>query len=338
MALVLLAPSTAWSYAPAPVRNDTPRPLVEVRGAATVRDARVSVRCATQTFVTRESHCTLRATFELVADDELSVTVSPIATTRFDDAPAARERTLAAGLHTRVTVETGVDVTTHARLRNGPWILPPMVVRHPLFGDSEGLVQEDGTNERIVVGGPAVTVTGPVLDAQGDGVRITARATEGTRPAHRTVDHASIERRLHVAMVLPARHTAVGPMRLGGPVLAGGARFRWDPSEHARATLRVGYEVSLWEYGFLHTAVETDFESLFESLTLDIASPNVLLIIPSFRAGAGVVFRQLGHRDPDLAVRLRAGANLFPGGLDVDADWWPSLNAWTLSLTGRIGL
>ena len=120
---------------------------------------------------------------------------------------------------------------------------------------------------------------------------------------------------------------------VGGDVgtVAGGAR-------NDRPMLRVAYEAGLGPWVFVSASFETDFDSILQSAVIDVATPQVLIFLPSLRAGTGVVARQLGPRDADVGVRLRLGASMFAAGGDVDFDYWPAIDEWTMTGALRISL
>lgn len=139
------------------------------------------------------------------------------------------------------------------------------------------------------------------------------------------------ERRLTVVLALPAPANAGGTFHPGGPVIGIGGRDE-------RVLLRAAYEASLGSHVFLSLSFETDLDSIFQAAVVDVASPQFLIFLPSLRAGGGVVARQLGPRDPDVGARLRLGGNLFAAGVDLDLDYWPSLDDWSVAVAGRISL
>lgn len=345
-AALLALPSVAPGYSVAPAVTREPSPSVHVVGAAEVRDLRVTVRCASSTLLERVARCRVEARYELVAAERTTLTINalPDEAVRFDGA-AATARTLDPGGSTRVTVSATRSIETRTTLREGPFVIPPMFLRHLLFGDTAGVERHPGVGAVVPFSGESVTVVGAVaLDASGGGVEVHAipsavTVTSGRDPTRRPGpgEHGPVERRLTVSMVVRARTPSAGPLRHGGPVLAAGARSAFS-TDRARFLLRGAWEASLWEYAFLSASVETDFESLYESVLVDLSSPSLAVVIPSVRAGVGLVGRQLGPRPADFALRLRVGANPLPVGVDVDFDYWPAIQGWTLSIAGRVSL
>lgn len=339
----------AWAYADEPVVTRPPVPLVHIDGEATVRDMRAVVRCDTRWFLERTAECTVRARFEVVARGALTFVVNERAAgdeVRFDGRRTVGTR-LESGGHVQVEVSARRTFSTRLRWKNGPWVLPPMVSRHPFLGDTEATEHRGGDASIALCGGGAVTYEGEVaLDAQGDR-RVRSAAWQGsgavmaTTPVLRTESEGGGERAqesvMGVSMSLAGREDHRGVFQNGGPVLSLGARSPLQ-GEGLRFLLRGAYEVGLAEYFFGSVSVETDFESVFESFVVDVASPELLIVIPSFHAGVGMVARQLGTRPPDFGLRLRVGGGIPSVGGDVDFDYWPEISGWTLSTVFRLGM
>lgn len=345
-----VAPLSASGYALPMVRTGPPDASVQITGAAEVRDVGVTVRCTAQGLFERGARCEVTGRFEVVALEQARVVSAslPGESVGFDGTPGVVARTLAAGERTRVTVSAVKEFETATRIEGSPWVFAPMVIRHPFLGESAVLQRREGSAAVVLFAGPSVTVVGDVaLDADG-ARRVVVSAGAATIPTPRrgrgsdepTVaesERRSTEQRVTVGMSIAPRPSARGPLRNGGPVLAMGARLPLSgQAEPDRFLLRGAWEASLWEYLFVSASVETDFDSVFESVVVDVASPSVAIVVPSFRAGVGLVARQLGPRPADFALRLRAGGNFFPLGADVDLDYWPSIDGWTLSVTGRM--
>ncbi len=340
----LASPARASAYAPEPEVTRAPSATVHVVGEATIRDAHATVRCSAHTLFWRSARCQIEARYEVLARGDVTLDASAMAAdvVRFDGA-AGRTSNLRAGQSVRVTVSARRELEVRRRWSGGPWVQSPMVTRHPFLGDTQGVELRGDSGAVVLLSGEALTVDGALtLDSDGDGeVRIAGGASEepfyaGERARPRAEPEAptSIARSVIVTLSLPAPREASGPLRNGGPVLALGWRGPLNEGD-GRFLLRGAWEVSLYEYAFISASIETDFDSLMESFVVDVASPGLLVIVPSVRVGAGVVARQLGPRPADFALRLRAGANLLPAGGDVDFDYWPATGSWTLSVTGR---
>lgn len=340
--LVLLAPGAAFGSAMAVRMESAPMADVHVVGPAEVDNVRIEVRCSARRWAEWSATCKTRATFDVIAGGSLTMTAMASVVDDVDLGAPGVARTLAAGERATVTVTSTRWLKTTTTWRE-PFILGPMIARHPYLGASKDLEHHAGIGEIALVSGGELTLTGaPVLDdrARGEVVVAVARAEASVDPDGVPRSHTLgspdeggplRERRWTVTMTLPARDPVHGLLRAGGPVLALGIR---DES----FLVRGGWELGLGEHMFLSAALETDFSSILESVVIDVATPELLVLIPSLRVGTGVVARQLGDRDADAGVRLRAGANVFAIGTDVDFDYWPAIDGWTLSATGRFSL
>ena len=151
------------------------------------------------------------------------------------------------------------------------------------------------------------------------------------------------ERRVTVTLALPPRDSVHGFVRAGGPVLAYGVRYSDVFTSGLeglkdRGLVRGAWELGLGERGFVSAAIETDFDSVFESIVFDVATPDLMLTVPSLRVGGGLVARELGPRDADLGLRMRVGASVMLVGADLDLDYWPAIDDATLTSTLRVSL
>lgn len=330
---------------PMPPPRD-PSPYVRVTGPAEVRDAKVAVDCAARRIFEISAGCKVKATLAVAATGPVTLHAM-IGVDEIDLGAPGHERALAAGEVATITIVARRSLSTSYTLRNGPFIIAPMVARHMFLGSSATQRRVGGEAALALVSGGELVLGGaPALDADGDGrVTITLEREEvevdrasghtpwGPRPPVREGEESAWvrERRLTVRLAIPARANASGLLHHGGPVLAGGVR---DDS----FLLRGAYEVSLGEYVFLSASVETDFDSIIESLVIDVSTPEVIVFLPSLRLGTGVVARQLGPRPADVGVRLRGGGNLAAIGLDMDLDYWPAIDDWTVTGTFRVSL
>ena len=84
--------------------------------------------------------------------------------------------------------------------------------------------------------------------------------------------------------------------------------------------------------------VETDLDSLYESLLVEFSLPGLIFAVPGLGVGVGAVARQLGDRDADAALRVRVSAQWFAVGLVADFDYWPVLGRWTGVVRARVSL
>jgi len=124
----------------------------------------------------------------------------------------------------------------------------------------------------------------------------------------------------------------------GGPVLALGTRLDLSDEDDRRFLFRGAYELAVASYFIGSVSFESDFDSIYESVVIEAASPELLIVLPSLSAGVGFVARQLGNRDADAGLRLRTGINFIAVGVTMDFDYWPTIGDWTAVIAGRISL
>ncbi len=301
-------------------------PSVEVEGSVAATDAAVTVRCTAQGDAVA---CELTASYRLAADDDGPARV------RFrgpglevDRAPAPIARTLAPGESADIRLRWRRGLSREPReidhpfdFGAEPFAFSGLRARHPWLG--EGVSRAPG-GERAVVSvlGGARVESAPALrlDA-GEAARVDVRVNEGITVA--------IDTRLPAAPVILHGGPFVG---LNGWVGAAGH----PPGPRAR--LAAGYELGITELFVASLAFETDFRAIAQALVIEIVSPQVWFVAPSASAGIGVVARQLGDRDADAALRLRAGLSWPVVGFVFDADYWPAVGGWTLAFGARLGL
>jgi hypothetical protein len=335
--LLLWTASAAASADPPP-----PPPLAHlwVAGEATVRDLRVTVRCAAIEGGGVGARCRLASRYTLEAAGPVMLRPryggargpeGEPGALRVDGAPLGGERVLAGGEAVRVGVEA-TRVMQASRRR--PFLLPPNRARHPLLGDDAGAWRAPPALGAPLADGPRVRLEGPVhADVEPGPARVTigGEAVRGVRALD--VERATVR------LTLPRPPSPGSPVQHGGPALGLGARLRFQvPDDEGRWLLRVGYELAFFEHLIGSVWLETDFESVMEVLQVELALPQVLFLIPSAAVGVGVVARQLGPRAPDAALRLHVGWNVFALGMSGDFDYWPALGGWTGSLSVRVSL
>ncbi len=215
------------------------------------------------------------------------------------------------------------------------WILSPLRARHLVLGDGHDVRREGENAYGDLVVGDAIALEGDVaVDVQ---VPAAIAVNFGGRP----VDGVSRVSAAHDGLLLTVRVEPEGepfPIQHGGPVLGVGARFDLADEENTLVTLRGAYELAVADHFIGSVSFETDFESIYESLVIETASPELLVLLPSVAAGIGVVARQLGDRDADAALRLRLGMNLLAVGLTCDFDYWPAIGDWTASMVARLSI
>ncbi len=337
VAVALVAPSRASAYQlPPPTDNRVLGPVIE--GEAVLRAVRVVARCEGRVLPDRSATCTVRVGYEVEARGPVVVGVRSQggrrsvggATIRVND-EVGGTATLAEGERARVSVEATYSLSQRWRLREGPWVMPAMVARHPLLGQHPDLDRGGDGGSVLLARGDRLSFEGEAeVEGRGDGV---VRVAFDGQPVEGLVRVRPTGGAL--SLVLPGREFRPGIVQHGGPVLGLGARTDLA-TDRGRFLLRGAYEVGIGAYLFGALSVETDFESVLESLVIDVASPELMVLVPSVRVGVGVVARQLGPRPADAALRLRAGFAMFGLGGEVDFDYWPAVQGWTLSVVGRL--
>ena len=341
LAIVIVAPAAAAAGASPPPPTDPP-PLIHVEGAATVRDIRAEVRCTTSGIVEIKARCEVNASFEIEATGAVTFSaLNTYYTVDFGGHPSGLE----AGQRTRVTIAGPFRLATSTRFANAPFIIPVAWVRHPLLGRSRDLDQRDDNTRLIMISGRELIVEGEAaLDVHGEG-KVVADVTRGEvrtdrtgRPTRSQATPRSddpdnvMERRVVLGLTLRGRGPGRGLVQQGGPVIGLGAR-------EDRFLMRGGWEVAVATHFYVQAMVETDFDSIFESIVVEAASDSYLVLLPSFHVGTGLVAGQYLPRGPDVGVRLRAGVNFLTVlGVDMDFDYWPSVGEWTLVGAGRLSL
>jgi len=344
--LLLALPRTALAAAaPPPPPPPVPLTALAAHGRVALEDVSVTVRCDVSGHPAPSGSCHVEAHFALVA-------VGPTRLDRFEPArpgwgpepdaprivdgegePLSTPLELARG--ERVAVR--VSATRRLRTEVEPTLflmMSPMTMRHLLLGESREVRRRGDGVSGALVEGQAVEVRGPVhVDATDAGPVVVGLAGEEVvGVARRAVD------RVGLSLTLEPDPGSELPIQPGGPVLLAGAAGPLDASDdELRFSLGAAYELGVTDYLFVSAAFETDFHSIMESVVVEAASPFILLL-PGVFAGAGVVFRQLGDRDPDAAFRIRLGAQMPVVGVAADLDYWPTIGEWTGSIRARLSL
>ncbi len=349
VALGFARPASARAPDPPP---PPPPPLaaLSVTGAALVRDAQLEVRCEDVSEELPAVRCGVVARFELVAVEQLELRdarARPDVGFRSDPAPHESEdhvwvdgapllevRPLAPGQRVRVELSSAAALSAHETSSGSGWIVPAMRLRHLLFGGGPEPHLEAVSVSGQLIEGASVRVEGSV--------HVRMRAPRFVRVQ---LDGATLEpdsrrdsQHLELNLSLDLPWHAPSLLQPGGPLLALGARFPDLRSDGGgRFLLRVGYELGFTPYFFGSVAVESDFDSLMESVVLEAATPAVF-ILPGVAAGVGVVARQFGHRGADAALRLQVAIHLPVLGVVADFDYWPSVQSWTGTIAARFSL
>jgi hypothetical protein len=348
--LLTLGPSgRALAAARPPEPIAVPLPSVLVEGAAQIDERRVHVACreiGVDAFtcnvevrfrlVTSEpvrlrrigdATWTVRGErFELASEDELDLP--------YRDAPQDESGSDGPQI-VEVTLRFERSVSIGEVDREDFWVLAPLRGRHLLLGDGGNVQREGGTVYGELIAGSAITFAGNIgVYAEGpDAVSVNIGGHPVHGPAELTAAHSAL---ILAAVPEPASEPSV--VQHGGPVLAAGTRLDLSDEDDSRFLLRGAYELAVEGHFIGSISFETDFESIYESLVIEAASPEILVLLPSLSAGVGFVARQLGNRDADAALRLRVGMNFIAVGVTCDFDYWPSIGDWTGMVVGRISI
>ncbi|MCA9610640.1 MAG: hypothetical protein KC619_33825 [Myxococcales bacterium] len=321
---------------------------IRVQGPAIVRELAIEVRCDSTDLIEDAAACEVRASFSLEAEDDLRIEAGPTAEAgergeriqvegrvAIDGAPLEAPIEIGPGAIVRVVIEASSRVGVSVDyVEDAPWVLLPMLTRHPLLGETRQIRRRgDGVRGALVEGARVRVEGGARVDVRGaDFVRVEV----GGRNA-RGVDSLDVSAP-SLALLVAAPEPLREGLQHGGPFVALGASQPIEADAFERFHLSVGYEVGLFEWVFVTAAFETDFASIHESVVVEAQTPQLMMIVPGLSAGFGVVARQLGDRDADAALRLRAGAQLFGAGVRADFDYWPATGAWTVASTIRVSL
>ena len=352
LALSLLGAWTSTVAASASPALALPPPLAAlgVTGPGVASDVQLEIACDDVSANLPATSCRVVARFDLLAVDALElsdarlshdlvnryesrpVQVVPGDSVSVDGSPLVQARILAAGERARVELSTTRVLQARERRTGMNFIVPPMRLRHVLFGGGlQGPLEASSLDGRLIEG-DAVRVQGAVQVAlrAPDFVRVRVDGT--LIPGDGSVDGARLD--LDVGLDLPWHEPAL--LQVGGPLLGLGAHFA-DLDGNPRFLLRLGYEWGIARYLFVSANVESDFASLFESVVVEAATP-LLLLLPGAAEGVGVVARQFGDGRADAAFRLRIGAQLPAVGVTVDLDYWPARHGWSGTLVARVSL
>lgn len=355
------APSVAHaSAAPPPtIHLRDAVPSIAAEGDLQVTSGDITIACGGFEFVDAWVTCSIDATLHLHTDAGAVLTRAPssdvaasIETSRVEEhaivipdehpedrvllggRPFVGTAALAPGMSRTLVIHATRNLhgAFHA---NDYLVFSPALTRHPLLSESHTF-DYDGDTLQVALLHGSVRMTGPVqLDARhASGVDIQLGET-------RVADVRALPREtgdIAFSIALERDRDYQGPIANGGLALLVGTRMNLDLDGEERALVSFGYEVLIEEFLFASLALATDFDALFESLVFEVATPNILFLLPSISAGLGVVARQLGERSADAALRLRVGASWPMIGATVDVDYWPALGQWTMSAGLRVGL
>lgn len=354
MAAIFAASIIAVSIGAASARAMPPavpeRPNLVLEGPATVSDMSLDLECRGSERFT----CDVLLQLELVAGasgarlyvpDETNdpmfhqsqprVGVVGVTRIRMDGREVGTDVTVPA--HQRASLEVRYatsPVPIHAVGPGPPSMGPdweqPVDARHPLLGEGWRYAPARARPHLLLMDPSDISLEGlgrldarlpPDVQLRVNGERVTAGPRELTE--------LSLDIRAEASSGPP-------PLVHGGPVLTLGGSVPLD-REPARFILGVGYELGFAEHFLLSLWFETDFASIREALLVEVATP-ALIFIPSVAAGVGVVSTQLGNRDADVGLRLRATAAFYVIGIVADFDYFFLSGGWQVALAGRLSL
>jgi hypothetical protein len=247
--------------------------------------------------------------------------------------------TLAVHAHARVTLVFAgrMQPVTFDTTAGGmhEWGLMPLWTRHPWLSTPE---RDDATDEfayalspiRGWAGSPSIDVAVRCPDARcwpeeqtgwivGDGGGdLVARRTIAARDAAT----------LHFRVVRPGR-----VFMNGGPLVGVGARLG---TPGARG--RFGYEIAAPPWIIYSAAVETNFKDTTTLVPLaELATPDLIILIPSFGLGAGVPVQVRSGSGPLVGARLQLTVSFPVLSMVLPVDFFPGTSdAWQVGLFGQL--
>jgi hypothetical protein len=331
IALVVLLPlraSAAGTPAPAP---PVPLPGFVVTGPASVEDVHVTIACAGTNLADDSSLCHVEVHATLRAIAAVQIRLPETGTTTIAGDVVTGFLALAPGRVASLTLAFDRDLTVETHDADSPWILPAPRARHLLLGESSASRREGDFASGELFGGAEVVIVGPLqVDASPGAVhaRIGGIVVDG---------HADVvDPRGAITLDVSANEEPARVLQNGGPFVGLGI---WGPLDgDGLVALRVGYEIAFFDWVLASLSFETNFDSIAESVLVEVATPELAILIPSISIGVGAVLRQLGDRDADVALRLATGYQYACMGAYADFDYWPDVGGWTLAVGGRISI
>lgn len=269
----------------------------------------------------------------------VSATAVPVLRPLTFPIPSGGERTLE--LHGSIELrraDTGMTGVTDA-----------LAARHPLVATATTGTERSFVYARPVAGHftsvpEEITVRvrvpeGHYLDTRGAGWSV-----EGTpRDRVATVRMPRDSRVVDLPISIRSGAPELDIIRNGGPFLAFGAAIGDGRPTTFRG--RVGYEIGFIDWIIVGVSAETDFARVVEvAVMLEAASPS-MVFPPSFSVGVGLPIRVWSDpaampaaTSPTAGIRVAGGLTFLAIGFEALFDYWPTDNAWSLGLLGRIGL
>lgn len=359
-ASLTLTPSLALaSAAPWPViREQDPMPTIAVEGDLQVTRGQITISCGLGEFVDVWATCTIEASLRVSTDAGARLTREPLPTAASSSEPDRMPHVtviadrhpedevllggrpfvgtlaLAPGMTRTLTVRATRELG--ARFQTNDYLLfSAPITRHLFLSESHAYRFEGERREAQLLRGD-FTITGPVqLDARnttGIEVKLGEHRVSGVHALPLGAEPIAF------SLDLDRERDHDGPVASGGLAIHGAMRENLDVEDEGRALVALEYAFIIEEFVFVSAGLATDFQSAFQSLVVEVATPDLIFMIPSLSAGLGVVVRELGDRPTDAAFRARFSASWPVLGVNVDLDYWPDLGQWTSTLGLRIGL
>jgi hypothetical protein len=334
---LLLDASSVQARAASPAPEPPPGfPSIASEHPLVVEAGRLHVRCGAFDFIGVIASCRVTASLRVRVehDDVLVVRAEPTDVVLLDGRPLTSTQFVRAGsvLDLHMQGERPLEVSPDAE--ESPYVLSAAFTRHPVAGEHREMgTASTGTDLSFLA---HARLEGVIeLDVRDRGV-VSVHAGERAIASTAELRAPDALAGLHLSLTRDRTHER--PLANGGPYAILGSRLALS-DEPEQLVAALGYEVILENAFFASLSIGTDGASLFEALVVEIAAPDPLYILGSFGAGVGAVFRQLGAREADAALRLRLSWQLpMLFGVVADLDWWPSIEEATLTVGARLSL
>jgi hypothetical protein len=338
VSLSLALPSVALAAASPPPPAPVPLPGLVVTGPAVAEDVHVDVRCAGTSLTDASSLCRVVVHARLHAGSErVEVRIDDVAgsaTTTIDGDAAGAFFALVPDQSVSIELAYQRDLSISTHDADAPWILPAPRARHLVLGESTSTHRSGDAASGELFGGQDVAIVGPIhvqADVAAVSVRIGSDAvTSGTRDV--------VDARGTIALAIDPGPDPDRVVQNGGPWLGAGVWAPLEGSDGGRFAMRVGYEIGIVDWIVASIDLETDFDSIAQSVLVEVATPELAILVPSISVGIGAVVRELGNRNADAALRVALGYQFACVGAYIDFDYWPSIDGWTLQAGGRLSI
>jgi hypothetical protein len=115
----------------------------------------------------------------------------------------------------------------------------------------------------------------------------------------------------------------------GGPFIAAGGSFQRG------FRLRGGYEIGFVQPLLASVSVETGFDDLVIAALIEVALPQLMVVVPSLGLGLGVPVRVVP--DVEVGMRIELSAVAVVGFIST-FDYYPGTDHWEVALLGRVSI